>query len=81
MRGHWSVRLAHLWSGRAPRTRLFPYDWYDSPNIHFLTVHDFIDFANKHGFVIEQQLFLRGNRRVSFAPNLFAETAVFLIRR
>ncbi|MGH9627327.1 MAG: methionine biosynthesis protein MetW, partial [Bryobacteraceae bacterium] len=25
--GHWSVRLAHLWLGRAPRTRLFPHDW------------------------------------------------------
>ena len=35
--GHWTVRLAHLWSGRAPRTKLFPHDWYDSPNIHFLT--------------------------------------------
>ena len=27
--GHWSVRLSHLWSGRAPKTELFPYDWYD----------------------------------------------------
>ncbi len=79
--GHWTVRLSHLWSGRAPRTRLFPYEWYDSPNIHFLTVDDFIEFAGKQGFVIERQLFLSGNRRVSFAPNLFAETAVFLIRR
>ena len=34
--GHWSVRLSHLWSGRAPKTKLFPHDWYDSPNIHFL---------------------------------------------
>lgn len=79
--GHWSVRLSHLWSGRAPRTRLFPYEWYNSPNIHFLTVDDFSDFATKHGYVIERQIFLAGNRRISFAPNLFAETAVFLIRR
>ena len=39
--GHWSVRLSHLWSGRSPQTRLFPHNWYDSPNIHFLTVQDF----------------------------------------
>jgi methionine biosynthesis protein MetW len=39
--GHWTVRLSHLWTGRAPRTKLFPYEWHDSPNIHFLTVHDF----------------------------------------
>ena len=34
--GHWRVRLSMLFSGRAPRTKLFPYEWYDSPNIHFL---------------------------------------------
>ncbi|MDZ4797056.1 MAG: methionine biosynthesis protein MetW [Bryobacteraceae bacterium] len=79
--GHWRVRLSHLWSGRAPRTRLFPYEWYNSPNIHFLTVDDFVDFAVKHGFVIERKIFLSGNRRISFAANLFAETAVFLLRR
>ncbi len=39
--GHWSVRLAHLWTGGAPKTELFPHEWYDSPNIHFLTVFDF----------------------------------------
>jgi hypothetical protein len=44
-------------------------------------VNDFIDFAQKQKFVVERQLFLSGNRHVSFAPNLFAEIAVFLIRR
>ena len=45
--GHWTVRLSHLWSGRAPKTELFPHDWYDSPNIHFLTVLDFEQLAEK----------------------------------
>src|SRR3954451_24687627 len=39
--GHWSVRLSMLFSGRAPRTKLFPYEWFESPNIHILTVEDF----------------------------------------
>ncbi len=43
--GHWSVRLSHLFTGRAPKTKLFPHDWYDSPNIHFLTVDDFESLA------------------------------------
>ena len=43
--GHWRVRLSMLFSGRAPRTTLFPYEWYESPNIHFLTVHDFEELA------------------------------------
>ncbi len=35
--GHWTVRAAMLFTGQAPKTKLFPYDWYNSPNIHFLS--------------------------------------------
>jgi methionine biosynthesis protein MetW len=79
--GHWSVRLAHLWTGRAPKTKLFPHDWYNSPNIHFLTVHDFQSLAQKEGWAVERSLYISGHRRVSSFPNLLAETAVFLVRR
>ena len=79
--GHYKVRLAHLWSGRAPRTGLFPHSWYDSPNIHFLTVDDFVDLANQENWFIERSIFLAGPRRVTILPNLMAETAVFLVRR
>ncbi len=63
--GHWSVRLSMLLSGQAPKTRLFPYDWYDSPNIHFLTVRDFEGLAVKEGFHIERRYFTAGTRQVS----------------
>jgi len=79
--GHWSVRLAHLWTGRAPKTKLFPHDWYDSPNIHFLTVHDFKSLAEQEHWTVERGIFLAGNREVSVMPNLLAETAVFLVHR
>jgi methionine biosynthesis protein MetW len=79
--GHWRVRLAHLWTGRAPQTKLFPYEWYDSPNIHFLTVHDFAALAEKQRWTIERGIFLAGHRQTIIFPNLTAETAVFLIRK
>ena len=79
--GHWSVRLAHLWSGRAPRTKLFPHDWYDSPNIHFLTVHDFESLVRQESWCIERTVFLAEHRHVSLFPNLMAETAVFLVKK
>jgi methionine biosynthesis protein MetW len=79
--GHWRVRLAHLLTGRAPRTELFPYEWYDSPNIHFLTVHDFEALAHKEKWIVERSLYLTGHRRVVAFPNLLAQTAVFLFRR
>src|SRR5581483_2685617 len=78
--GHWTTRLAHLVSGRSPKTRLFPYDWYESPNIHFLTVHDFISLCRDQNWIIERQIFVRGNRKANFAPNLLAEVAVFSLR-
>jgi methionine biosynthesis protein MetW len=76
--GHWSVRMSHLWSGRAPQTELFPHDWYDSPNIHFLTVLDFEALAQKENWRVERRIFLSGGREVSLLPNLRAEVAVFL---
>lgn len=79
--GHWTVRLSHLWSGRAPKTKLFPHDWYDSPNIHFLTVDDFASLAHKEHWTIERAFFLAGKRRVEALPNLMAETAVYLIHK
>ena len=79
--GHWSVRLAHLFTGRAPKTRLFPHDWYDSPNIHFLTVHDFEALAAHENWTVERSMFLQGPKKVRFLPNLLAEVAVFLVRK
>jgi len=79
--GHWRVRLSMLGSGRAPRTKLFPYDWYDSPNIHFLTVEDFEALAALEGLNVERRYFLAGHRKVTLMPNLLAEVAVFLVSR
>lgn len=79
--GHWRVRMSHLWSGRAPKTELFPHDWYDSPNIHFLTVLDFEALAEKQRWRVERRMFLSGHREVRMMPNLTAEVAVFLVAR
>jgi methionine biosynthesis protein MetW len=79
--GHWSVRLAHLFSGRAPKTKLFPHAWYDSPNIHFLTVKDFEELAEREGWKVEREIFLSGRTLGKLLPNLMAAVAVFQVRR
>jgi methionine biosynthesis protein MetW len=79
--GHWSVRLAHLFSGRAPQNKLFPFEWHDSPNIHFLTVLDFEVLCAQKGWRVDRRYFLSGNDEVSWRPNLTAEVAVFLLHR
>jgi methionine biosynthesis protein MetW len=77
--GHWTVRMAHLFHGRAPKTGLFPHEWYDSPNIHFLTVLDFEALAQKERWCVERRIFLSRDREVKRFPNLMAEVAVFLV--
>jgi methionine biosynthesis protein MetW len=77
--GHWKVRAAMLVNGQAPKTKLFPYNWYNSPNIHFLSINDFEDLCREHDFPIERRYFLAGARRVRAYPNLIAQTAVFLL--
>ncbi|MEJ5367098.1 MAG: methionine biosynthesis protein MetW [Bryobacteraceae bacterium] len=79
--GHWRVRLNHLWSGRAPRTPLFPHAWHSSPNIHFLTVLDFEETVAEKGWRVETRLFLSGHSQIRFAPNWRAEIAVYLLKR
>lgn len=79
--GHWKVRLSMLATGQAPKTRLFPYNWYDSPNIHFLTVTDFEGLAAQEGISIERRYFLSGRHRVTVRPNLRAEVAVYLVKK
>jgi methionine biosynthesis protein MetW len=77
--GNWRVRMSMLFSGRAPRTGLFPYEWYESPNIHFLSVKDFELLAARQGFRIEHRECLAGERKIEVLPNLLAEVAVFLL--
>jgi len=79
---YWRVRWALFWGGRMPVTAALPISWYETENIHQLTIDDFRAFVAERGIVVEQAWFLTGNRRISSAAaNLRAEHAVFLLRR
>lgn len=79
---HWRVRLSLLWGGRMPVTRLLPVAWYETPNIHHLTVNDFRELVRMRGIKVEGAWFLSGDRQCSSAAaNFRAEHAVFLLSR
>src|SRR6201997_4324215 len=40
--GHWRIRLLLLFGGRMPVTESLNYPWYETPNIHFCTIRDFV---------------------------------------
>jgi methionine biosynthesis protein MetW len=78
----WRIRLAMMFGGRMPVTKQLPARWYDTPNIHHVTIDDFRSFLKERNVVIEGQWFLSGGKQRSgrFA-NLLAEHAVFLLRK
>ncbi len=79
---HWRVRLALLWNGRMPVTRLLPVAWYETPNIHHVTVSDFRDLVRAKGIKVERVWHLSGDRPASDAAASWrAEHAIFLISR
>jgi methionine biosynthesis protein MetW len=77
---HWRCRLELAFAGKAPQTRQLPFTWYDSPNIHFLSLKDFDRFCRQLGIRIEKKIPLikTSLSPVRFAPNIFAEQVVYV---
>ncbi len=65
--------------GHAPVTKSLPFRWYDSPNLHFLSITDFKIFCKEKGVKILQSHYLGQKRVVSVWPNLLALNAVFVL--
>jgi homoserine O-acetyltransferase len=80
---HWRCRLQMAILGKAPVTGNLPFEWYNSPNVHFFTIKDFDRFCDKLGVKVEKKIALSETRgsQVKFAPNLFAEQAVYVTSR
>ncbi|MFO1255734.1 MAG: methionine biosynthesis protein MetW [Sphingomonadaceae bacterium] len=79
---HWKVRASLLWNGRMPVTRLLPIAWYETPNIHHVTVRDFRLLVAEKGYRVEGEWFLSGDRRIGPAAAAWrAEHAVFQLSR
>jgi methionine biosynthesis protein MetW len=78
---HIRSRLQILLRGRVPVTTSLPYEWYDTPNLHFLSIANFTDYCRKRGVRVEGWAFTAGDRRVKILPNLFAETGLFLLSK
>jgi len=87
--GHYGIRLQMLFRGRMPISSFLAHSWYDTPNIHFCTIRDFVELTKEPdvGAEMEQAIALNawGQRMWLNAPwwfwNLFGEQAVFVLRR
>jgi len=78
---YYKARLQLFFLGRAPVTPSLPYSWFDSPNVHFLSMTDFLRYCKSRNAKVEAKVFLGEKRRVPIFPNLFANCGIFLISK
>lgn len=83
---YWRIRFYLFFTGNMPKSRILPYEWYDTPNIHLLSIKDFYEYAKKKNIKIEQAIYTtratkRESLQYSLFSNFFAEEAIFLISR
>jgi methionine biosynthesis protein MetW len=76
--GHYRVRTQVFFGGKVPVTPSLPFEWYNTPNLHFLSISNFLDYCKKRSIRIERTAFI-GRDRIQTFPNLRAETAVFML--
>ncbi len=79
---HWRTRAALLWGGRMPVTRALPVSWYETRNIHHVTVADFEALTGALGIAISRRWFFAGgNRLIGPGANWRAEFALYEVKQ
>jgi methionine biosynthesis protein MetW len=78
---YFAARFYLAVKGVAPVTRSLPYQWYDTPNLHFLSIVDFIHYCRSRNITIEKACYVGNRRRVRLLPNIFALVGIFLISK
>ena len=83
---YWKVRSYLFLTGHMPKSKMLPYEWYNTPNIHLLTINDFYKFCKKRKIKIEKSVFLTNDKvkkifLTKLFSNLFAEEVIFVISR
>jgi methionine biosynthesis protein MetW len=85
--GHWKNRLYLTLMGKMPVTKTLSYQWYDTPNIHFCTITDFLNLCEELHFVIEKRLYVTNQgvpnyfNNKGLLANVLGEQGIFMIRR
>lgn len=85
--GHWRVRSGLAIGGRMPVTDTLTYEWYDTPNIHFCTIRDFLELCRVLNIRIDTGIALDRDGGVlpmagtGWLANIFAAQGLFVLSR
>ncbi len=83
---YWRVRFYLFFKGKMPKSEQLPYEWYNTPNIHLLTIGDFFEFCKKRNIKIEKSVYLTRNKSrsgffIRHIANFFSQEVVFIISK
>jgi len=78
---HTRARFQIFFQGRVPVTKELPHQWYDTPNLRFLSLKDFRYFCRDNQIKILKEIGIAGNRIVRFRRNLFSNVGIFLLEK
>ncbi len=78
--GYWKNRLDVLF-GNMPISKELPYQWYDTPNVHLCTFHDFEELCATLKVQILERRVMTGDSQINLLPNLFGSMAAYRFQR
>ena len=83
---YWKVRFYLMFQGKMPKSKILPFEWYNTPNIHLLTIKDFYALADEMSMKIENAIFMnkaRVKKSIEFThyENFFAEEVIFVVSK
>ena len=77
--GYWRNRL-QITKGRMPVSKILPYQWYDTPNVHLCTINDFDEFCKNHKITILERCVITNTKTIQFMPNLLGNLAMYRLK-
>ena len=78
---HYKARWQLAIMGKAPIAPALPFEWYNTPNLHFLSLYDFVNYCKTKKITIEQNFFISKNKLIKISPNFRAQIGIFVIKK
>jgi len=76
--GYWRNRW-QIFQGHMPVSETIPYQWYDTPNIHWCMLGDFEALCAKNQVNVVERIVLDHGRPVRILPNLLGSLAFYRV--
>lgn len=77
--GYWRNRM-QISGGRMPVSKILPYQWYDTPNVHLCTINDFDQFCKDHNISVLERRVITDAKVINFMPNLLGNLAMYRLK-